>query len=115
MSHDTGDPGAIGPFFGEWRSLSNFYPCDVELDGDSYRSVEHAYQAAKTTSEIERAWFRGAPSAGKAKRLSAAIEVRPGWDQMLTILWGCPKAGFALNICSARPVEASGEPGHDDI
>lgn len=38
----------INRFTGRYRFLSNFYPAAVTLDGVTYSSVEHAYQAAKT-------------------------------------------------------------------
>lgn len=37
----------IKGFFGEYRFLSNFWAAKVYLDGEEYRSVENAYQAAK--------------------------------------------------------------------
>ena len=36
----------ITAFRGEHAFLSNFHPAPVVLDGEIYRSVEHAYQAA---------------------------------------------------------------------
>ena len=38
--------GQIG-FFDEYRFLSNFHLCPIELDGVVYGSLEAAYQAAK--------------------------------------------------------------------
>ena len=38
----------IDSFQGEYRFLSNFWPCVVEYEGTEYPSVENAYQAAKT-------------------------------------------------------------------
>jgi len=34
-----------------YRFLSNFHPCEVEMDGETYPSVEHAYQTAKSLDE----------------------------------------------------------------
>lgn len=47
----------IKGFFGEFRFLSNFWPADVELDGDKYENTEVAYQAAKWKKE-DREFFR---------------------------------------------------------
>jgi ribA/ribD-fused uncharacterized protein len=37
----------VNEFQGEYRWLSNFWPCEVEFEGVVYHSVENAYQAAK--------------------------------------------------------------------
>lgn len=58
----------IKSFQDEHRWLSNFAPVTVVLDGVSYESVEHAYQAAKTTSREERESIRRLATPGKAKR-----------------------------------------------
>lgn len=44
----------IDSFRGEYAFLSNFFLCPIELDGVIYPSVEHTYQASKTTSKLER-------------------------------------------------------------
>src|SRR5574337_78274 len=41
-------------FFGPWRWLSTFWPADVAYQAVMYSTVEHAYQAAKTSSPLER-------------------------------------------------------------
>jgi predicted NAD-dependent protein-ADP-ribosyltransferase YbiA (DUF1768 family) len=51
----------ISSFTGEYRFLSNFYPCVVHLDEEVYPSVEHAYQAAKTVNPEERKPFYQPP------------------------------------------------------
>lgn len=46
----AGDPSQYAALAGvrHWRRmLSNFWPADFTLDGRTYRSVEHAFQAAK--------------------------------------------------------------------
>jgi ribA/ribD-fused uncharacterized protein len=67
-------------FFDEYRFLSNFWPCEVDLDGVKYPSTEHAYQAAKTLNPTEREAIRVAEKPGKAKRLGKAVKVRDDWD-----------------------------------
>lgn len=77
-------PCATGPdiaeFQGEYRWLSNFWPTQVRLEGVFYPSVEHAYQAAKTHPS-QRAVFRTC-TAGQAKRLGRAVQMRPDWEQL---------------------------------
>lgn len=76
----TGQVGAIGPFVDEWYFLSNFFVIDVELDGIKYPSVEHAFQAAKTTNQKARATIRDARTPGQAKRLGRQVSLRSDWD-----------------------------------
>ena len=60
----------IKEFRGDYRFLSNFWPCRVYLDGIPYRSTEHAYQAAKYSEHKARLIFNAEKTtAGKAKKL----------------------------------------------
>lgn len=70
----------INSFRGEYRFLSNFYPAKIEMDGRIYPSVEHAYQAGKTTDDNLRDIIRTAPTPGLAKRHGSQIKPRPGWE-----------------------------------
>lgn len=74
--------GTITSFRGPYRFLSNFYPAYVSgywQDGQ-YPSVEHAYQAAKTTSKTRREAIRNAATAAHAKRLGPVRHLcRPNW------------------------------------
>jgi ribA/ribD-fused uncharacterized protein len=54
-------------FQDEFRWLSNFAPCGIEMDGDRYPSVEHAYQAAKMPAGYHREQIKFR-SAGAAKK-----------------------------------------------
>lgn len=75
-------------FQGEYRFLSNFWPAKVELDGVIYPSVEHAYQAAKTTSVDDRNFIIASPTPGIAKQRSKEIVKRPEWEFVkLGIMW----------------------------
>lgn len=69
-------------FAGNLAFLSNFHPCKVMLDGEEYASVEHAYQAAKTTNSAWRATIRAAKTPGQAKQLGKAAPMRQGWADM---------------------------------
>lgn len=72
----------IDKFDGQYRFLSNFWPCTVRLDGEQYPSVEHAYQAAKTTDRKERQHVRSASSPGEAKRRGRQVTKRADWDDV---------------------------------
>lgn len=71
----------IDSFQGEYRWLSNFWPCDIEFDGVVYPSVEHAYVASKTTDELLRKQVLLCKTAGEAKQLGRSFEIRKDWDK----------------------------------
>ena len=72
----------IDRFSGEFGFLSNFYPCSVPMDGIVYPSVEHAYQAAKTTNEDDRHVVLSCPTPAMAKKLRKHIVVRENWKNI---------------------------------
>jgi N-glycosidase YbiA len=51
--------------------LSHFYPSPIVLDGETWPTVEHFYQAQKCNDAGYREAIRSASSAGMAKRLAA--------------------------------------------
>lgn len=69
----------IDSFKGDYRWLSNFHMIDVEWQGDTYRSTEHAYQAAKTEDPDQRREIREAKTPGKAKRLGQKVTLHKLW------------------------------------
>ncbi len=92
---------AITSFSGEYRFLSNFAPVNVTYLGESYVSVEHAYQAAKTDDLRERELFRVKPelgeaiSAGAAKRLGRHVTMNSWWPNMkLAVMEGLLRQKF---------------------
>lgn len=72
----------IKTFRDENRFLSNFYPALVTFEGKEYRSVEHAYVAAKTTSESLRFEIQSCPTSGQVKAFGRTLQVRPDWDRI---------------------------------
>lgn len=78
------DPKPITSFKGDrmFRFLSNFWLVEVAWEGERYPSVEHAYQAAKTT---DPKWRRKLAcgtvySCADAKRVGKRLPLREGWD-----------------------------------
>ncbi len=69
----------IERFSGKYHFLSNFYQTPVTWEGQKYQTTEHAFQAAKTLDEEERAKIRKAPSPSKAKALGRKVKMRPDW------------------------------------
>jgi hypothetical protein len=72
----------IDRFDGPHRFLSNFYPSVVEMGGQQYPTVEHAYQAAKCDRQVYRDLVRKAKTPGNAKRLGRRAEIRPDWEKV---------------------------------
>lgn len=72
----------INSFHDDYDFLSNFYPCKVRCFDHFYQSVEHAYQASKTTNLVERQLFRNSNlTAGQAKKLGRTITIRENWEE----------------------------------
>lgn len=72
--------GEITSFRGNYAFLSNFWECDVEYDGYTFRNSEAAYQADKTESVEEK--FRFAtmkPSI--AKKAGRTVKMRDGFEE----------------------------------
>lgn len=72
----------VNGFNGEYRFLSNFFPCSIEFEGLVYTTVEHAYQAAKTNDEEGRNFIWMSSSASEAKRRGRMIVLRKDWDDV---------------------------------
>ena len=60
--------------------LSNFYAHPVGIDGDTYPTNEHAFQALKTDDPAERLKVREAKTPTSAKSLGKRVTLREDWD-----------------------------------
>ena len=102
----------IAGFFDKYRFLSNFWPVPggIVLDGRSYTTVEHAYQAAKTEDYVERLKIHGAVSPGDAKRLGRKVKVRDNWEQIkLELMLNLVRDKFSPGTRLARRLVETGE------
>ena len=72
----------INTFEGEFAFLSNFYPSPIEKDGIEYPTVEHFFQAMKTTNLEERKAIAKARTPGVAKRMGRQVHLRPEWEDI---------------------------------
>ena len=71
----------IRNFDGDFGFLSNFSPHKIrDEEGTLWRTVEHYYQAMKTTDYVDqgRIWSTSTP--GKAKKLGQTVKMRNDWD-----------------------------------
>lgn len=73
---------SIDRFTGEHDFLSNFHPSTISVEGNLYRTVEHAYQALKSPDEDVRKTIREAGTPSQAKKLGRCILIRNDWDQV---------------------------------
>ena len=77
----------ISGFFGEYRFLSNFYPCTIISFSSynpfsvPYKSVEHYYQAFKATTVKDHMAVVASSSPYKAKEIGRRIKIRDDWDE----------------------------------
>lgn len=77
---------AITQFSGQYRWLSNFYPCFVRYHDVVYPTTEHAYQATKTLDDDLRLRISRLPRPGLAKTFyrdhDLISAIRPGWHDL---------------------------------
>lgn len=76
----------IDRFAGNYYFLSNFYPCTIALDNHLYPSAEHAFQASKTNSEIERLLIASASSPSIAKEYGRNCTLKSDWELQKNII-----------------------------
>ena len=69
----------IDSFHGEYAFLSNYYDSPIFYDGILYPTVEHAFQAAKTTVFIQRIIIANKKTPGQAKCAGRKVTLRDNW------------------------------------
>lgn len=72
----------IDKFSGQHSFMSNFYFSTVKYKGEVYKTVEHAFQAAKTANDEERKHVQGAGTPGEAKKRGRKVELRSDWEEV---------------------------------
>jgi ribA/ribD-fused uncharacterized protein len=86
----------ITSFRVEFDFLSNFYPHPVDIEGETYPTNEHAFQALKTLDPDELRKVRNAATPAAAKRLGKKVTLREGWDELrFTVMEEVVRAKFA--------------------
>jgi len=86
----------IDSFRGDFGFLSNFYEASIWVDKLQYRSVEHAYQAAKASDPSARELIRNAKRPGDAKRLGKAVQLPPDWEaRKVDLMRDCLRQKFS--------------------
>jgi hypothetical protein len=87
----------IDSFRGDNVFLCNFHLCEVEFEGLTYPSVEHAYQSAKTLDfRIRKIFTLKEMTPAQAKYLGRAIKSRLDWEQIKEgVMKACLLAKFS--------------------
>ena len=72
----------LSSFIGDYSFLSNFFLAQVNYEGETYPTVEHAFQAAKTLDGPSRKAIKGADTPAQAKKLGQKVILRDDWEQV---------------------------------
>lgn len=87
--------GKIDRFNGDYRFLSNFYPCDILYNHVLYPSTEHAYQAQKS-NDFHQQLSISRMTAGEAKRTGSGIILNDDWDsEKVNIMYSLNKIKYS--------------------
>ena len=105
-------------FFKEFRFLSNFWKCRVYYKKTLFKSVEHAYQAAKNFDNMNYVtMIRGAESPASTKKMGQKTKLCKNWEKIKEkVMLEClmskfhtdPRLGLLLaatrgsNLCEAN-------------
>lgn len=84
----------------------------VELDGEVYPSVEHAYQSAKTMDTRLRKHIQNTPTPGAAKKAGRKLEIRKDWEEIkLSVMEDLVRQKFTNNsLLKQRLLDTGNEP-----
>lgn len=86
----------ISNFHGDNFFLSNFFSSPVVFNNETYPTVEHAFQAAKTLDGAQRRSIQAAETPAQAKQLGRKVTLRSDWEQAkLTIMLELLKQKFS--------------------
>jgi len=73
----------IKGFFGKYRFLSNFYPCEVWFEGIKYKSTETAYQSAKILPHARQSFVHMSDTDSKNAWKQFSLKDRtPNWENI---------------------------------
>jgi len=103
------DARRIAGFVGEYRWLSNYYPCPVTYEGRAYGSSEAAYHASKYPPAERDAFTKLDPDASKKLSRQKGVDQK-WWDERkVRVMTGILQAKFAQNPDLAAKLRATGD------
>lgn len=85
---------SIKGFQGEYRFLSNFYPCQISWNGHTFQSSEAAYQSSKAVDKETEGKFVSL-NARQARSFGMSIPIRGDWEEdKLSVMYRILRAKF---------------------
>ena len=85
----------IANFSGEYRFLSNMFPCEVTFEGFTYPCSESAFQAAKCLDVTERMKFTSL-TGFEAKKKGKKVRLRKDWENVkVDVMYKVLKSKFS--------------------
>ncbi len=72
----------IGKFRGNYACFSNMYECEIMFENMKFRTLEHAFVAAKTTVLSERRQVQQIEEPGDTKRFGRTLTLRSDWEDI---------------------------------
>ncbi len=100
----------ISSFTGEHEFLSNFHASPITIEGITYPSVEHAFQAYKTEDHEERVKIANLATPGQAKRAGRKVKLREDWELIkVSAMTVCLKRKFNTHPDLAAKLKATGD------
>ena len=100
----------IDNFKGPFWFLSNFAFSPLMYGGLSCDTVEHAFQAAKATSEDLATMIVAAPTPQVAKTMGRKVALRSDWEQVKDmVMLDCLRAKFAGSAELAEQLDRTGD------
>lgn len=100
----------IDSFSGAYHFLSNFSAAEVWLDGMSFPTVEHAYQAAKTFDIRARVKIQHADTPNEAKKLGRKVTLREDWEEVKDeVMYKLLRQKFSQHPTLSQQLVATGD------
>lgn len=100
----------ISRFEVNYRFLSNFSSYSVIAEGYTHRTLEHAYQSAKTDDLDEKAMVRGTATARLAKKAGQVVTLRTDWEFVrVSIMLDLVRRKFDVHSAIREQLLATGD------
>lgn len=101
---------SIDRFDGIYSFLSSFYQCNMQYNGYTYKSAEHAYQAAKAVNKLNHDSIANQPAAADAKRLGRRCSLPLDWEiSKVGVMKAIVRAKFFGNFYLAARLKATND------
>ena len=82
MTTSTIQKPMITKFDGPWRFLSNFWEEPLHIQGMTFKTAEHAFQAAKCADTSDMLRIMKCQTPGEAKRMGRQVKLRLDWEEV---------------------------------